>query len=191
MAFYQRQALEKMGFKHLGENVKISDKASIYNHDLISVGDNSRIDDFCVLSGNINIGRNVHIAVFCNMAGGELGITMEDFSGLAYGVHVFTQSDDYSGSSLTNPTVPDQYKLETKKPILLKRHVIIGAGSMVFPGVTIEEGCSVGAMSVVTKSTEPWKIYSGIPAKPIKDRKKDLLEFEQKYLSEINSGAHK
>lgn len=180
-----------MGFKHLGENVKISDKASIYNHDLISVGDNSRIDDFCVLSGNINIGRNVHIAVFCNMAGGELGITMEDFSGLAYGVHVFTQSDDYSGSSLTNPTVPDQYKLETKKPILLKRHVIIGAGSMVFPGVTIEEGCSVGAMSVVTKSTEPWKIYSGIPAKPIKDRKKDLLEFEQKYLSEINSGAHK
>ncbi len=92
---------------------------------------------------------------------------------------------------MTNPTVPDQYKLETKKPILLKRHVIIGAGSMVFPGVTIEEGCSVGAMSVVTKSTEPWKIYSGIPAKPIKDRKKDLLEFEQKYLSEINSGAHK
>jgi galactoside O-acetyltransferase len=79
MAFYQREALEKMGFKHLGENVKISDKASIYNHDLISVGDNSRIDDFCVLSGNITIGRNVHIAVFCNMAGGELGITMEDF----------------------------------------------------------------------------------------------------------------
>lgn len=185
MAFYSREELEKLGFKQLGKNVKISDKASIYNHELISIDDNSRIDDFCVLSGNITIGKNVHIAVFCNMAGGEKGIVMEDFSGLAYGVNVFTQSDDYTGLSLTNPTVPDQYKIETKKPILIKRHVIIGAGSMVFPGVTLEEGCSVGAMSMVTKSTQPWKIYSGIPAKPIKERKKEMLKYEKAYLNEI------
>jgi galactoside O-acetyltransferase len=56
----------------------------------MSIGDYSRIDDFYVLSGKITIGRNVHIAVFCNLAGGEPGLTMEDFSGLAYHVNVFT-----------------------------------------------------------------------------------------------------
>lgn len=182
MGFYERKQLECMGFKYVGKNVKVSNKASIYNHELISIDDNSRIDDFCVLSGNIKIGKNVHIAVFCNVAGGEKGIIMEDFSGLAYGVNVFTQSDDYTGRALTNPTIPDIYKLEKKKEVMIKRHVIIGAGSIVFPGVILQEGCSVGAMSMVTKSTEAWKIYSGIPAKPIKERKKELLRFEKQYL---------
>lgn len=190
MAYYEKEELEKIGFKYLGKNVKISNKASIYNPEHISIGDNSRIDDFCVLSGKILIGKNVHIAVFCNLAGGEEGIVIEDFSGLAYGVHIFTQSDDYTGMTLTNPTIPDKYKAETKKPVLIKKHVIIGAGSILFPGVTIEEGCSIGAMSLVTKSTESWKIYYGIPAKPIKDRKKNMLEYEKKYQDEIQGNLN-
>ena len=62
----------------------------------------------------VKIGRNVHIAIFCNVAGGEKGIHLDDFSGLAYGCHVITQSDDYSGKTLTNPTVPDEFKREQK-----------------------------------------------------------------------------
>lgn len=182
MAFYTKDELESLNFKFIGRNVKVSDKASIYNHDCISIDDNSRIDDFCVLSGNITIGKNVHIAVFCNLAGGEKGIIMEDFSGLAYSVNAFTQSDDYTGLTLTNPTIPDEFKLEKKAAITIKKHVIVGAGSMIFPGVELAEGCSVGAMSMVTKSTEEWKVYSGIPAKPFKDRKKDMLILEQEYL---------
>lgn len=110
MAFLLEQSLVEMGFRKLGRGVKISDKASIYNPEHMEIGDYTRIDDFCVLSGRVSIGRNVHIAVFCNIAGGELGVCMEDFSGLAYGCHVFSQSDDYSGCTLTNPTVPDIYK---------------------------------------------------------------------------------
>ena len=97
MAFLPYQVLVTMGFKRLGVNVLISDKASIYNAEQIEIGDNSRIDDFCVISGNVVIGRNVHIAVFCNVAGGSEGVTLEDFSGLAYGCQVFSQSDDYTG----------------------------------------------------------------------------------------------
>lgn len=182
MAFLDSEQLKAFGFKKLGFNVKISDKASIYTPELIEIGDHSRIDDFCVISGRVVIGRNVHIAVFCNVAGGELGVYMDDFSGLAYGCHVFAQSDDYSGGSLTNPTVPDQYKLETKKPVRLERHVIIGTCSVVVPGVTIAEGSSVGAMSLVTKSTEAWSIYLGNPARRLKARKRDLLEKERLYL---------
>ncbi|WP_312772657.1 acyltransferase [Pseudomonas rhodesiae] len=182
MAFISEVKLKEMGFKSLGKNVKISDKASIYNCDRISIGDNTRIDDFCVISGTVTLGRNVHIAIFNNVAGGELGITMEDFSGLAYGCHVFAQSDDYSGKTLTNPTVPSLYKNEAKLPVHIGRHVIIGTSSIVLPGVTLAEGCSIGAMSMVTKSTDPWGVYFGVPAKRLKNRSQELLVLEKNYL---------
>lgn len=182
MAFLNEEQLEKIGFRSIGLNVQISDRAAIYNADQIEIGDYSRIDDFCVVSGRVSIGRNVHVAVYCNVAGGEKGIVFDDFSGLAYGCHVFTQSDDYSGRSLTNPTVPDEFKKEVKKKIFVGKHSIVGTGSLVFPGVTLAEGTSVGALSMVTKSTEEWSVYSGIPAKRIKARRKDLLKYESEYL---------
>lgn len=133
------------------------------------------------MSGSVTLGRNVHVAVQCNLAGGEPGITMEDFSGLAYGVQVFAQSDDYSGGHLTNPTVPDAYKQVIKKPVRLGRHVIVGASSVILPGVDIAEGCSVGALALVHKSTAPWGVYVGSPARRIKERRQDLLALEAAY----------
>jgi acetyltransferase-like isoleucine patch superfamily enzyme len=182
MTFLSQEQVQMLGFKSIGKNVLISDKASIYTHSEIDIGDNSRIDDFCVLSGKVTIGRNVHIAIFCNVAGGSEGVTLEDFSGLAYGCQVFSQSDDYSGRTLTNPTVPAIYKSEIKKAIRIGRHCIVGANSLIFPGVSLGEGSSIGAMSMVTKSTDAWSIYFGIPAKKLKNRKRDLLTLEQKYL---------
>ena len=191
MAFLTEQQLLQMSFKSLGRNVRISDKASIYEPERIEIGDHSRIDDFCVVSGNVSIGRNVHIAVFCNVAGGEEGITLEDFSGLAYGCHVFSQSDDYSGRTLTNPTVPDEYKKEVKQAVVIGKHSIVGTSSLIFPGVTLAEGTAVGAMSVVNKSTDAWSVYLGNPARRVKARKQDLLELEQAYLAaEAESGVN-
>lgn len=187
MAYLNRCQLSEMGFRLLGKNVKISDKASIYDPDKIEIGDDARIDDFCVVSGNVQVGRCVHIAPFCLVAGGEEGIVFGDFSGLAYGVKIFSQSDDYTGRSLTNPTVPDDYKREIKKRVYIGRHVIIGTDSLVFPGVTVAEGCSVGAMSLVNRNTDPWGIYVGNPAKRVKERKRDLLELEQKFLDECRN----
>lgn len=183
MAFLSDHQLESMRFKSLGSNVRISDKAAIYNADQIEIGSNSRIDDFCVISGKVTIGRNVHIAVFNNVAGGSEGVTLSDFSGLAYGCHVFSQSDDYSGKTLTNPTVPAKYKVEVKSSVHIGRHCIVGANSIIFPGVKLGEGCSIGAMTMVTKSTEAWSINFGIPSKKVKDRKRDLLMLEHEYLS--------
>ena len=186
MAYYSQQDLDKMGFKFLGKSVKISNKASIYNAEQIEIGDNSRIDDFCVISGRVVIGKYVHIAPFCLIAGGEKGVFMEDFSGLAYYVQLFSQSDDYTGKSLTNPTIPDRYKVERKERIVIGRHVIIGASSIVFPGVVVGHGCSVGAMSLVHKNTDPWGVYVGNPARRVKERKKDLLDLEIEFLKEFN-----
>ncbi|GGO78012.1 galactoside O-acetyltransferase [Marinobacterium nitratireducens] len=189
MAYYTDDQLKRMGFKSVGKNVKISDKASIYDVEKIEIGDNSRIDDFCVVSGSLTIGHNVFIGAMCLIAGGEKGIRMEDFSTLSYQVKVFTQSDDYSGETLTNSTVPKKYKSEKKQAVRLGRHVIVGAGATVFPGVDVADGCSIGAMSLVTKSTDEWGVYVGTPARRLKDRKKDLLELEQQYLKEIKNDS--
>lgn len=182
MGYLNREQLKEMGFKYIGKNVKISDKASIYNCDCIEIEDNSRIDDFCVISGKLKIGRNVHITPMCLVAGGEKGIIFEDFTTVAYGVQVFTQSDDYSGRTMCNSTIPKKYKNELKEEVVIKKYSIVGAGSIIMPGVILAEGTSVGAMSLVLKSTEPWGIYIGNPAKRLKNREKDLIELKKLYL---------
>lgn len=182
MPYLSRELLLTMGFRRLGEHVRISDKASIYSPEEIEIGDYSRIDDFCLISGRVVIGRNVHIAAYCNLAGGIAGIYLADFVGLAYGCHVFSQTDDYSGNTMTNPTIPSQYKHETKEPVYLERHTIVGTQSVIMPGVTLAEGTSVGAMSLIRQSTQPWSIYFGVPARRQKERSRKLLEHEAAFL---------
>ena len=187
MSFLSQDELRQLGLKSVGTNVRISTRAAIYNPEEIEIGDNSRVDDFCVISGKVKIGRNVHIAVFCNVAGGSEGVTLDDFSGLAYGCHVFSQSDDYTGHTLTNPTVPARYKQETRQAVHIGRHCIVGTSSVIFPGVSLGEGTAVGALSVVSKSTQEWSIYLGSPARRIGERVRDLLALEEEYLAETAS----
>ncbi|MCT8963104.1 acyltransferase [Pseudomonas veronii] len=185
MAYLNQIELEHLGFKALGRHVKISDKACIYNADQIEIGDYSRIDDFCIVSGNVKIGRFNHITPMCLVAGGGPGIILEDFCTLAYGVKVFAQSDDYSGETLTNSLIPKRFKKELFAVIHLEKHVIVGAGTTILPGVKVEMGCSVGAMSLLTKSTSAWGVYAGVPAKRVKERKKDLLQLEDDFLKSL------
>lgn len=180
------EQIESIGFKKIGKNVMISDKASIYSPHLIEIGDNVRIDDFCVLSPgkSLKIGSFVHIACFCSLIGKE-EIVMEDFSGLSSRVAIYSSSDDYSGSFLTNPTVDSTYTNVYSSPVILKKHVIVGAGAVILPGVTINEGSAIGSMSLITKEVPAWEIWGGSPAKMIKNRKKDILQLEWKFLSKL------
>jgi len=113
MAFLTEAQLEKYNFQHLGRNVLISERAVFYNSQKIKIGDNSRIDDFCIISAGINgieIGRHVHIAAYCSLQGNGK-ITLEDFSGLSSRVAVYSSSDDYSGHAMTNPCVPQNLQM--------------------------------------------------------------------------------
>jgi acetyltransferase-like isoleucine patch superfamily enzyme len=184
MAYLTSEQLNKMGFKSLGVNVKISDKACIYDSEKISIGNNSRIDDFCILSGVVEIGKYVHITPMCLIAGGTLGVKLLDYCTLAYGVKIFSQTDDYSGETMVNSLIDSKYKSEFFSSVILHKHVIIGTNSVILPGVIVAEGCSVGAMSLLNKSTEAWGIYIGVPAVRFKERKQDLLKLEQQFLKE-------
>jgi len=87
-SFLSREELMEIGFKSIGENVLLSSKASIYGPENIEIGNNVRIDDFCILSGKIKLGSYIHIAAYSALFGGEESITMEDFTGLS---SVYTQ----------------------------------------------------------------------------------------------------
>lgn len=185
MAQLSREAVERMGFAAVGENVMISDRASFYNCAAISIGSNVRIDDFCVLAagmGGIYLGCFVHIAVGSTLIGAGK-ITLSDFSGLSSRVSVYSSSDDYSGSTMTNPTVPPEYTNVVHADVFMEKHVIVGSGSVILPGVTMEEGVAVGALSLVHKRCEAFGIYAGNPARRIKERKRDLLNLEHQLIA--------
>jgi dTDP-4-amino-4,6-dideoxy-D-glucose acyltransferase len=186
MAWLTKEQLFEMGFIEFGYNVLISDNARIYNAQKIRLGNNVRIDDLCVLSagfGGIEIGDYVHIAIFSSLQGAGK-ITLSSFSGLSSRVSIYSSNEDYSGAFLTNPTVPDKYKNVSHADVFIGRHAIIGSGTVILPGVTIEDGVAIGALSLVSKDCEEFWIYSGIPAKRIKKRKKDLLSIEREMIGE-------
>ena len=185
MTVLSRYAIEAFGFSSVGENVQISDRASFYGASRIVLGNNVRIDDFCVLAagvGGILIGNYVHIAVGSTLVGAG-NITMLDFSGLSSRVSIYSSSDDYSGVTLTNPTVPSEFTGVVHADVMLAKHVIVGSGSVILPGVTLEEGVAIGALSLVNKRCEAFGIYVGNPIRRIKERKRDLLKLEQRFMA--------
>ncbi len=186
MGFLTRQNIVQMGFRDVGDSVFLSDKASYYNCKNISIGSHVRVDDFSILSageGQIVIGNYVHIAAYTSLIGAGK-IVFNDFSGTSSRVSIYSSNDDYSGEKLTNPMVPAEFSGVVHADVIVGRHVIIGTGSVVLPGVKLEDGAAVGAMSLVAKDCEPFGFYFGAPARKISDRKRDILALEQKMISQ-------
>lgn len=80
---------------------------------------------------------------------------------------------------MTNPMVPTEFTNVANADVNIGRHVIVGSGSVILPGVILEDGVAVGALSLVTRSCKKFCIYSGVPVKRIKERKRDFLILEK------------
>ncbi len=186
MGILSRDSLKSLGFAALGRGVQVSELASFHGTPRIALGDHVRIDDFCVISagaGGVAIGRHVHLAVYSSLIGAGK-ITLGDFCNISSRVSIYSSSDDYSGTTMTNPTVPERYKNVQHADVMLGRHVIIGSGCVVLPGVTLEDGVVVGALSLVKDDCAAFGIYAGNPARRVRERKRDLLALEQRFLAE-------
>nr|WP_309741743.1 acyltransferase [Chamaesiphon sp. OTE_20_metabat_361] len=183
------EQISNMGFAKVGSNVLLSDKSSYYNCPKIQIGNNVRIDDFCVLSaglGGISIGRNIHIAVYSSLIGNGK-IVLSDFSNLSSRVSIYSSNDDYSGIAMSNPTIPTEFTNVTHADVIVGKHVIIGSGSIILPGVIICEGAAIGALSLVKKDCEAFTTYAGYPLKRIGERSNNLLEVEKLFLKSEES----
>lgn len=189
---YTESDLANEGFKHLGKNVRIARNCTIVGPENISIADNVRIDGYCTIvatgTGYLDLGSYIHVGGYCALLAAE-GIVIEDFSCLSWGCKLFSRSDDYSGRHMTNPMVQPKYTNVSRGRIKLCRHALVGAQTVLLPKVTLGEGVAVGALSLVSKDLAAWGIYSGVPAKWIKERKRELLQLEKNLLNEISGGT--
>jgi len=183
MSFYTHEELTALGIRTGGPDVFISRKCSLYTTSL-SVGDHVRIDDFCVLSGQIEMGSYVHISAYSALYG-KGGIRIGNFCGVSPRCTLLSASDDFSGEYLISPMPPAELCNVEASPIVMEDFCQFGANTTVLPGVTAHEGAVTGACSLVLHSLEEWSVYFGIPCRHIKDRGRKIKElpFCTPYLS--------
>jgi acetyltransferase-like isoleucine patch superfamily enzyme len=113
---------------------------------------------------NLTICTNVGIAPFCqlNAAG---GIVIGNNVLLGPGVVVWSQNHLYQDASI--PVRDQGYQ---QLGVEIEDDVWVGAGAIILPGVKLREGTVVAAGAVVTKSTEPYTVVAGVPARVMKRR---------------------
>jgi acetyltransferase-like isoleucine patch superfamily enzyme len=163
--------------KRCGDDVFISELVEIRRPHLVTVGNHVAIDSGLYLTTQATIGDYTHLGPYISVIGGEKSnLIVEHFATIAAGTRIIAGSDQFNGEGFTSVTVPNEYRDDVKySTVHIKRFVGVGTNVVLMPGVQLAEGCVIGACSLVTKNTEPWIIYTGIPAKPVKMRKKEKM----------------
>lgn len=167
------------GFKSYGEDVFIHDRAIIKHPLHCDIGSHNAIDNGVTISTSIEIGDYVHIAQDVTVIGGfDSMLILKDFSFVAAGTKIVCGSEDYNGAGLVGPTIPLKYRKVNYSTVTFGKYAGCGVNCSIMPGVTLAEGSILGANSLLTKDAEPWTIYVGSPAKPVKVRDKNkILEY--------------
>jgi acetyltransferase-like isoleucine patch superfamily enzyme len=181
---YSDDELVALGLGRVGRNVRLDRTALILNPAGVYIGDDVRIDAFCLVSAfgaGVSVGRHVHIAAGVYIFGGG-GVTIDDFAGVSARSIIYSTNDDYSGDYLTGPTLPREFTSVTTAPVHIGRHAVVGAGSVILPGVAFGEGSVCGALSLVKHSVSPFTVVAGTPAREVKSRSRRLLELEREFL---------
>ena len=169
-------------------NVKTFEYTKIIGLENIEFGKNIIIDDFAFVyaKGKIKFGNYVHIGINASITGGD-ELIVEDFSAISQGVRILTATDDFKDWGFGNSTIDNQFRNVQSSPIKIGKFCIIGANSVILPGVNIPEGAMVGANSVITKDLEPWGIYVGNKRVGTRNKKEVLKNYE-KFLASPENG---
>ena len=164
-------------YKHLGKDVQISSLAEIKRPHLIKIGNHSAIGSFTEITTAADIGDYCHISYSVSVIGGEEALlVMDHFSHLAAGVRLICSGDEHRGAGLVSPLIPKQYRDKTVGGVIhIGRYVSVLSNAVVEPGLTLAEGSMVGAGAVLRQNTEPWTVYVGAPARPVKLRPSEKM----------------
>lgn len=167
----------------------IHEFARIIGRENISFGSPVLVDDFVLIVARepMTIGDYVHLACFSSITGGER-VTIGDFAAVSQGARILTGTDDFIHGGFGNSTVPDEYRNAKRAPVSVGRFSILGANSVVLPGVSIGEGAVVGANSVVTRDLEPWGVYIGNRRHRERDRDA-VLAGHREFIESLRQGG--
>lgn len=169
----------------LGFDAEVDDGVRFVGFGTVRIGPYSRVDTDVVLSvgpSGVDVGRNCHIGVGSVILASSRGFFMDDFAGISVGVKVFTSSDDYSGKALTNPTVPERFRQLDVGTVEIGKHGIVGANSVLLPGVRVGDYSAVGALSVIRRSIPPGLVVAGNPVRIVQRRDSRNLGLLEKEL---------
>src|SRR5262249_6268673 len=137
-------------FAHVGEEVLVFEHALILKPETISIGDGSRIDDYCRLEGGagLEIGPRVHGSSFSSIVGGGrfLGGEMAD---VAHGARVITGSDQPDAAMST--VSPMEWRHVETSTIVIDHLAFLATNAVMLPGTSLGVGAIAAAGSVVTK----------------------------------------
>ena len=169
----KRLLLRPRGMK-MGEGSVVRRPWNIKNRDRVSTGDRARIGRHVVLNaltdyegmpqdGRIVMGDDVYIGGYSQVhAMGRVEIG----DGCVLSEHVYV-SDIAHGLNPDAGLIMKQ-PLESKGSVRIGKHVFIGYGCSVLPGVTLGDHCIVGTRSTVTRSFPAYSMVAGSPAKLVK-----------------------
>jgi galactoside O-acetyltransferase len=173
--------------KSVGKDVLVSPLVSITRPELVVLGNHVSIDPWLHCTTALETGDYVHIQAQVGIIGGKKGfLKMGNFTNISIKGTVICASEKFYGKGLiAAPGIPveflDEYKVG---PVVFEDFVNTGANVTILPGITLAQGSVIGACSLVTKNTEPWTIYAGIPARPIgtigNRPKEKMLEYAKK-----------
>ena len=112
----------------------------------------------------IQVGRNLSIGEYCFLVGNG-GIEIGDHVLIGHHVSIISAQHNYRARDL--PIVSQGLAFGK---ITIGDDVWIGAGARILPGVTVGRGSVIGANSVVTKNVAEYAVVGGVPAEVIGHR---------------------
>lgn len=113
----------------------------------------------------IIFGDNVVVNAEVYLIAGNDTITIGDGCLIAPRCFIQTQNHNYE-----NSTLQIREQGSRSAPVIIESDCWLAYNTVILPGVTVRKGCVIGACAVVTKETEPYGVYAGIPARKIKER---------------------
>lgn len=175
--------------KFCGEGVRLFPLCKMIRAANAELDNHCQLFDFVFIDAgkSLKIGKYSTITWYCLIEGGA-NTYIGDRVFLGPGSKILTSTYELNGYYAIEH-VPDVCYAIRYGDIIIKDDAYIGANSTILPGVTIGEGATVGANSLVNKDLEPWGIYVGSPCRKIGERLKPTEE-RQKRIMEVDWSNH-
>ena len=180
--FFLRAAYYKNRLKRMGQNVFIDVGVTIWEPGNVEIDQGCHIDTYVNILGGarghgfVRIGKYVHVASFCVLAG-RGGIEIGDYAAIAAGSNIYSGTNYYQNpESQSNKLLcmsaaaPLDMQYVIEKPVAIGEYAFIGLDTIVLPGITVGKAAVVGAGSMVGNDIPPFAIAVGSPAKVVKQR---------------------
>jgi acetyltransferase-like isoleucine patch superfamily enzyme len=148
----------------IAKDVQLGPDVRIFHPDLVNlygcvVGSESRIGSFVEVQAGARIGFRCKISSHTFICE---GVTIEDEVFIGHGVMFTNDKFPMATTEDGRPQGPADWKVEATR---VGRRASIGSNATILCGISIGEGATVGAGSVVTRDVPPGAVVAGVPAR--------------------------